>query len=243
MKNNGLYAWASWRISQFHTQFFFIMSNINSTSISVLAIVNIMIAVGLVSSFASIETTRPHRLSTSIGTTKRNEINDAIKAALTVSNKYGVASYKAVMAWKAVEEMDNATNLDKEAIINHYETDIMDKEIECIEEYDAMLNDLKSSLEKQELVNERIKSIASEIKTAKDVVGKNTTNSLHDAIVFARKASKKFGMNSTQSEIAWETFDKIASKNELQMKPMTEIECLLENIEKCMILEELQRGM
>jgi hypothetical protein len=73
--------------------------------------------------------------------------------------------------------------------------------------------------------------------------GENAKNSLHDAIVFARKASKKFGVTSTQSEVAWETFDKIASKNELQMKPMTEIECLLESIEKCMILEELQRGL
>jgi hypothetical protein len=73
--------------------------------------------------------------------------------------------------------------------------------------------------------------------------GSNSTNSVRDAIAFARRATKSYGMNSTQSIAAWETFDKIADEEKLQTKPMTEIECLLDDIEKCMALEEMQRAL
>jgi hypothetical protein len=136
------------------------------SSISVLAIVIIMIAVGFVSSFVSIETTRPHRRSTSIGIAKRNEITDAIKSALAITNKYGVASYKTVMAWKTVEEIDYSTNLDEEVVVHYNDTDKMLNDLKCDEEFDTMLNDLKSSLETQESINERMKSMASEIKVS-----------------------------------------------------------------------------
>lgn len=48
-------------------------------------------------------------------------------------------------------------------------------------------------------------------------------------------------MNSTESIAAWETFDKIAGEKDLREKPMTEIECLLDDIEKCMILNKMQQ--
>lgn len=142
------------------------MNYAKATSFSVLTILNIILAVGFVSSFVSIETTCPHRRSTSIGIAKRNEITDAIKSALAVTNKYGVASYKAVMAWKTVEEIDYSTNLDEEVMFHDDEIDKMLNDLKCAEEFDTMLNDLKSSLETQESINERMKSMASEIKVS-----------------------------------------------------------------------------
>ena len=67
-----------------------------------MAIIIIMIATGFVSFFVSIKTSHLHQLPTSIGIAKQNEITNAIKSALAVTNKHGVASYKAVMAWKTV---------------------------------------------------------------------------------------------------------------------------------------------
>jgi 50S ribosomal subunit-associated GTPase HflX len=72
---------------------------------------------------------------------------------------------------------------------------------------------------------------------------RNATNSFHDAIVFARKASKKYGLNSTQSVLAWNQFDKIASDRNLESMPMSDIECLLESAEKCIALEGLQQAL
>ena len=43
--------------------------------------------------------------------------------------------------------------------------------------------------------------------------------------------------------MAWETFDKISQEEELQSQPMTEIECLLDDIDKCLALEELQQSL
>ena len=65
---------------------------------------------------------------------------------------------------------------------------------------------------------------------------------MRDAISFARDASKTFGLNSTESIAAWESFDKIAEDAALHSQPMTDIECLLEDIEKCLVLEKMQRS-
>lgn len=43
--------------------------------------------------------------------------------------------------------------------------------------------------------------------------------------------------------MAWETFDRIAEEEQLQLQPMTEIECLLDDIDKCLALEELQQSL
>lgn len=59
----------------------------------------------------------------------------------------------------------------------------------------------------------------------------------------ARKATKQFGMNSTESIAAWESFDKIAEDEALHSQPMTEIECLLEDIEKCLALEHMHQSL
>jgi hypothetical protein len=66
---------------------------------------------------------------------------------------------------------------------------------------------------------------------------------LRDAIAFARKATKEFGINSTHSIAAWESFDRIAEDEALHTQPMTEIGCLLEDVEKCLALEEMHHAL
>lgn len=64
---------------------------------------------------------------------------------------------------------------------------------------------------------------------------------MRDSIALAREATKKFGLNSTESIAAWEYFDKIADNAALHSQPMTDTECLLEDIEKCIVLEQIQQ--
>lgn len=61
----------------------------------------------------------------------------------------------------------------------------------------------------------------------------NASSVLHESIAIARKATKKYGLNSVESLAAWEEFEKIAESEaeDLHLQPMTEIECLLDDIE------------
>ena len=117
------------------------------------------ISVGYVHSFISIGNL--YRSRTTLHMAKRMDIAEIIKTALTTSNKFGVASYKATLAWKSIEEIEYAQDInEKVASTEQFKNDTTLR----IEEYDEMLHELKPMLEKQEVKTEKMKSLAKEIK-------------------------------------------------------------------------------
>ncbi|KAL7509990.1 hypothetical protein ACHAXN_006870 [Cyclotella atomus] len=166
------------------------------------------------------------------------DVAGIIKAALSTSNKFGVASYKAIIAWKPIDEIDYDDGISGKAAYKARYDDTLG-----IEDYETLLDEIKPLLEKQEMKTGKMKSLAKEIKSIKDSRDGSSTNSLRDAIAFARRATKEFGIHSTQSIAAWESFDKIAEDEALHAQSMTEIGCLLEDIEKCLALEEIHRAL
>ena len=131
----------------------------NSTllhSNSLFVIVMIM-SVAPVVSFKSTEC--PHRLQSTLGMGKRMDITDSIKTALTVSNKFGAASYKAILAWKSVEDIEQVEDIKVKIpkSVNH---------TLCIEDYEEILNGLKPLLKRQETKTQNMKSLVNEIKVS-----------------------------------------------------------------------------
>lgn len=62
------------------------------------------------------------------------------------------------------------------------------------------------------------------------------------ALAGAKEASDKFGATSTEAKLAWETVEDIAQDDSSEaMKSDLSEECLIETIEACEAIEELQR--
>lgn len=122
-----------------------------------------MMAVGPVDSFIS--SVCEKRMDPCLEAGKRMDIADIIKTALTVSNKFGVASYKATLAWKSIEEIEYAEDKKERTNENSQLTDVLG-----IEEYEGMLNELKPLLNKQETKTEKMKSLANQIKVSPQIL-------------------------------------------------------------------------
>ena len=64
------------------------------------------------------------------------------------------------------------------------------------------------------------------------------------ALADAKEASEKFGPASVEAKLAWETVEDIAQDNSHEaMKNDLSEECLVETIEACEAIEELQRAL
>lgn len=67
---------------------------------------------------------------------------------------------------------------------------------------------------------------------------------LREAIREAKEVSEKMGAASIEAILAWETVEEIASaSNSPALGGMLDDECLVETIEACEAMEELQRAL
>lgn len=89
------------------------------------------------------------------------DVAGIIKAALSTSNKFGVASYKAIIAWKPIDEIDYDDGISGKAAYKARYDDTL-----RIEDYETLLDEIKPLLEKQELKTGKMKSLAKEIKVS-----------------------------------------------------------------------------
>lgn len=87
------------------------------------------------------------------------DITDIIKAALSISNKFGVASYQAVLAWKTIEEIE--FDKDVKDKVTHGDHNTLQ-----VEEYEDILKELKPLLDEEESKLEKMKSLANEINVS-----------------------------------------------------------------------------
>jgi hypothetical protein len=117
------------------------------------------------------------------------------------------------------------------------------------EEYEVKVKALSQILTKTKAELDQVKSLADELKGVK-----LATPSVHafapddaamkDALKAARSATKKFGMDSIEAKLAWETVEEVAaSTNYSAIRAPLDEECLVELIEGCEALEKFKHAL
>merc|ERR1719356_1924298 len=180
----------------------------------------------------------------------RVDSSDAVTKALEASKKFGAASKEARLAWETVEEMDSSDNSAA------YSGGVIDEEClsadgdfsndEKCRDYDQKMIALAALLEENKAKFYEMKSLAEEIQGLKVGLMKpiSTTQpeEVKEFIAKAKEASNKFGEDSSEAKLAWETVEEVsASDNTAATLPSLEEECLVETAEACAALEEIGR--
>ena len=118
--------------------------------------------------------------------------------------------------------------------------------VETPAEYDDKVKALSTLLKEQQDKISSIKALAEElrgIKLSKPSSGASSVDNLQmrDALKEAKEATEKFGMDSSEAKLAWETVEEIASSDVSEaIKGSLEDECLLDTIDACEAIEAMQ---
>mmetsp|Transcript_8949 Transcript_8949/g.19199 ORF Transcript_8949/g.19199 Transcript_8949/m.19199 type:complete len:212 (+) Transcript_8949:67-702(+) len=170
----------------------------------------------------------------------RPDASAAIKEALDASKKYGATSPEARVAWDIVEELDASDNSAASVGV---------AEVETPAEYQEKVEALAALLKEQQEKIASIKSLAEDlkgIKLSKPEGGSSSVDSaqMSKALEEAKSATEKFGMDSNEAKLAWETVEEIASSDVGEaLKGSLEEECLVETIDACEAIEALQAAL
>jgi len=172
----------------------------------------------------------------------------AIKEALAASEEFGAASPQARVAWEIVEEIDSADNSAAfKGGVSEQECETTETDNEC-EEYEDKLGALAALLEENKGQIEKVKNLSLELKAIKMVdpasLSSVDTSTMRMALDEAKESTEKFGADSTEAKLAWETVEEIASsgRGEESRAPLYE-ECLSEAVEACEAMDELAVAM
>merc|ERR1719469_73964 len=206
------------------------------------------ITLSYVTSFTS--TTKNNRIFALRVSTKlqsRADSSDKVKAALETSKQYGATSKEARLAWEEVEEIDSSDNSVA------YSGGVTDEEChfdptskKC-KEYEDKMKTLGALLEENKAKLYAVKSLAQEVQSIQISSPSTPTDQpdipmLKELIVQAKEATDKFGADSNEAKLAWESVEEVsASNNSVASLPTLEDECLVEAVEACAALEELGR--
>ena len=117
------------------------------------------------------------------------------------------------------------------------------------EEYEAKVKSLAQMLTKTKEELDMVRQLAEDLKGVKLATPESrttvTTASMKKALAEARSATEKFGVESTEAKLAWETVEEIAASStddEATRAPLDE-ECLVELIEGCEALEKFKAAL
>ena len=119
---------------------------------------------------------------------------------------------------------------------------------ECIE-YGAKLEELASLIAQTAPQVNRVKTLAADIKAIKlmaiDMPTGADSPAIRSALAAAKAATAVFGPTSSQAALAWEELEEIASAFEIAgaLGGKLDDECLLDMMEACQALEELDRAL
>eukprot|EP00562_Extubocellulus_spinifer_P032527 CAMPEP_0178731750 /NCGR_PEP_ID=MMETSP0699-20121125/30201_1 /TAXON_ID=265572 /ORGANISM="Extubocellulus spinifer, Strain CCMP396" /LENGTH=203 /DNA_ID=CAMNT_0020383827 /DNA_START=211 /DNA_END=823 /DNA_ORIENTATION=- len=162
----------------------------------------------------------------------RPDASAAIKEALDASKKYGATSPEARVAWDKFSAASVGV-----------------AEVETPAEYQEKVEALAALLKEQQEKIASIKSLAEDlkgIKLSKPEGGSSSVDSaqMSKALEEAKSATEKFGMDSNEAKLAWETVEEIASSDVGEaLKGSLEEECLVETIDACEAIEALQAAL
>ncbi|KAL3773785.1 hypothetical protein ACHAW5_002993 [Stephanodiscus triporus] len=163
----------------------------------------------------------------------------AIEAALEASKTHGPTSKEAQLLWEVVEEMNASDNSAA------YKPAVVD------EEYEAKVRSLAQMLTKTKAELDMVRQLAEDLKGVKLATPESRTAvpvypaSMKKALAEARSATEKFGVESTEAKLAWETVEEIAASStddEATRAPLDE-ECLVDLIEGCEALEKFKSAL
>lgn len=167
---------------------------------------------------------------------------NAVQAALETSKKFGPTSPEARVAWDEVEELSAARS--------HANEDIEIRNVKSaelrgyLEEFSAS-EEMKQKLAKMKALAEEIQAI----QMTSPSVGKDKSASSSIAVQNALKKAKemraKFGDDSSEAKLAWETLEEIASqeshKNDFDEAVNYDEECYVDSaMDVCKAIEELK---
>eukprot|EP00562_Extubocellulus_spinifer_P032446 CAMPEP_0178729292 /NCGR_PEP_ID=MMETSP0699-20121125/28887_1 /TAXON_ID=265572 /ORGANISM="Extubocellulus spinifer, Strain CCMP396" /LENGTH=178 /DNA_ID=CAMNT_0020381199 /DNA_START=21 /DNA_END=557 /DNA_ORIENTATION=- len=142
--------------------------------------------------------------------------------------------------WDIVEELDASDNSAASVGV---------AEVETPAEYQEKVEALAALLKEQQEKIASIKSLAEDlkgIKLSKPEGGSSSVDSaqMSKALEEAKSATEKFGMDSNEAKLAWETVEEIASSDVGEaLKGSLEEECLVETIDACEAIEALQAAL
>eukprot|EP00553_Chaetoceros_curvisetus_P006609 CAMPEP_0204618520 /NCGR_PEP_ID=MMETSP0717-20131115/5129_1 /ASSEMBLY_ACC=CAM_ASM_000666 /TAXON_ID=230516 /ORGANISM="Chaetoceros curvisetus" /LENGTH=232 /DNA_ID=CAMNT_0051632277 /DNA_START=39 /DNA_END=740 /DNA_ORIENTATION=- len=181
---------------------------------------------------------------------ERGNSSDAIQDAIEASKRYGPTSQQARVAWDIVEEINASDN---SAAYNSNDHDALSDPSQNKEKYEQFL-ELKGLLENQRQYIDSVKHVTTQIRAVKiaDPSRKHSDEPkeqnpiLESAINEAKLMTSKYGVESSEAKLAWETVENIAS-NDLSEAMKASVdddgECLIEMIEACEALDELNRAL
>jgi hypothetical protein len=118
----------------------------------------------------------------------------------------------------------------------------------CIE-YSSKVEELRSILETAKPLTNKIRNIALEVRAIKmkpvELPAGADSPAVRSALKAATEASSKFGVDSIEAKLAWESLEEISSASEIAgaLGGTLTDECLTEMIEACEALEEIQRAI
>jgi len=175
---------------------------------------------------------------------ERSDAAEAIQTAMEATRAHGATSKEAMVAWDIVEEINSSDN---SVAYKNSEKDALADPSKNKEMYDSFV-ELKKLGEIQRTQVESIKQVTEQIKAIK-IAGPASWNDEHTsnpmfevALTEAKAMTEEHGIESTEAKLAWETLEEIASNDSsVVMKQAidAEEECLVEMIEACEAMEEL----
>ncbi|CAB9507090.1 expressed unknown protein [Seminavis robusta] len=185
------------------------------------------------------------RATTSLKSVDRPDASAAIEAAMAATKEFGATSTEARMAWETVEEMDAAdTSAATGGSLDECETE-GDASDAC-KEYGEKLDALADLMKTQGKFVEQMKGLTDELQKIKvssaPAPKAQDSPELRAAVKAAKAASEEFGASSPEAAVAWDTVEEIAAAgNSNALGGSLTDECLVEAMEACEALDELNR--
>jgi len=180
---------------------------------------------------------------------ERGDSAEAVESALEASRKFGATSKEAMVAWDIVEEIRASDN--SAAYVNS-ENDALSDPTKNKEYYEKFL-ELKKLGELQRDHIDSIKHVTNTIRAIKLSPPESSSESTvgpHDEVLAhalseARLMTENHGIASSEAKLAWEVVEHIASDDmtEAMKGSIGEEDCLIEMIEACEAMDELNRAL
>ena len=178
---------------------------------------------------------------------KNADASMAISEAQATEKSFGKGSPEAIIAWETVEEIASS---DQPTVKGGLDEECSAIDSAACEEYAAKMKELETLLSTQRAQLAKIKDVTSQVRAvalkanAPAVQNKIDSGMLQAAIAEAKAATAKFGKASGEAAVAWDSVEEIsASDNSMAGIPMLSDECLVDAMEACEALEELERAV
>jgi len=179
----------------------------------------------------------------------RPDTSELIQDALKASKKFGASSPEARLAWETVEEIDSSSRASKAMSmgVSMEECEVEEEPTQACVDYGEKMEELSKLIKETKPAVSRAKDIALEMKAIKlpevNVPVGEASPAIAEALKVAKEATEKYGAESSEAKLAWESLEEISSASEISgaLGGRLNEECLTEMIGACESLEEVQR--